>query len=46
LPFYVALKPPSTINSVPVINDDSSEARKTAAFAISIGSASFLIGIC
>ena len=29
-----------------IINDDSSDAKKTAAFAISIGSASFLNGIC
>ena len=29
-----------------MIKDDSSEAKKTAALAISIGSASFLMGIC
>jgi hypothetical protein len=34
---YWAMKPPSMIISAPVMNDDSSEARKSAALAMSRG---------
>lgn len=43
-PVFTAVIPPSTVNTAPVINEASSEARKRAALAISSGFPSLLIG--
>ena len=43
-PVFTAVSPPSTVNTAPVINEASSEARKRTALATSSGLPSLRIG--